>query len=458
MNLLSIILLSASLGVVPYPREVKMGETKIKTEYSGHIRYVYSAKMAPEAYELKIGRRGIAIKSSSPEGRFYAEKTLGQLSRNGHLYRGIIKDSPRYAWRGFMLDEARHFFGKEKVKEILDMMAEFKLNRFHWHLTDSQGWRVEIKALPQLTEIGGIGCETDKKSPAKFYTQEDIREIVQYASERHIEIIPEIDMPGHARAAVRSIPEIDGLQGTLNPGKELTYDVIRTILTELAVLFPGRYIHIGGDEVQNEKWITLPEVHALMQREGYSSVQQVQHYFGRRVAAIVISLGKEVLAWDDLAESGIKPSSIVLQWWRADHPEVFHKALDAGFRMVVCPHLPMYLDYCQEPGQKYGHRGRKQHFNTIRQIYEYKIEDSPLVLGIQANLWTEHVHNSERVDFMLYPRLFALAEQAWSENRDYEDFLHRLEYVYSWMDAQGFYYYDARDSSRHPEPACPNIR
>ena len=153
-----------------------------------------------------------------------------------------------------MLDEARHFFGVEKVKELLDMMADYKLNRFHWHLSDNQGWRIEIKAFPELTRIGAIGCDTDKNAPARFYTQDEIREIVRYAAERHIEVIPEIDMPGHARALVRSIPQIDGFNGTVNPGSEKTYEVIRTILTELSGLFPGRYLHIGGDEAPRSRW------------------------------------------------------------------------------------------------------------------------------------------------------------------------------------------------------------
>ena len=458
MNIFGIFLLSVTLWFVPAPREAHMGEQKIDEKYASSVRYVHSGKLGPEAYELKIGKKGIVIKSSSAAGRFYAEKTLGQLVRGDQLYLGKIKDSPRFTWRGFMLDEARHFFGVEKVKELLDMMADYKLNRFHWHLSDNQGWRIEIKAFPELTRIGAIGCDTDKNAPARFYTQDEIREIVRYAAERHIEVIPEIDMPGHARALVRSIPQIDGFNGTVNPGSEKTYEVIRTILTELSGLFPGRYLHIGGDEVQNKKWMDLPEVGALVKKEGYTSIQEVQNYFGRRVGAIVTSLGKEVLAWDDLAGSGIASDSAVLQWWHSEQTELLKEAQEAGFRMVVCPTRPMYLDYCQEPGQKYGHKGRVQYFNTLRQLYEYTIEESPLVLGVQANLWTEHVHNSDRVDFMVYPRIFALAEQAWSVNRDFDDFLRRMEYVYSWMDSKGFYYYDARNPDRHPEPSCPNIK
>ena len=454
----SIIVLVAALGVVPAPKEAKMSGREFNKANISNVRYKNSVRLAGEAYVLKIGAKGITVRYSSEAGRFYAEKTLGQLARQERIFCGTIKDEPRFGWRGFMLDEARHFFGMEKVKEVLDVMAEFKLNRFHWHLTDNQGWRIEIKALPELTTVGAIGCETDKQAPARFYTQDEIREIVRYAAERHIEIIPEIDMPGHARAAVRSLPEIDGQNGTMNPGSERTYELVETILREVASLFPGRYIHIGGDEVLNKKWPDLPEVKDLMEREGFRSVQEVQDYFCRRVAAIVKSLGKEVLAWDDLAVSDVPAEGTVLQWWRANHPEFYHKAIDGGFRVVVCPHLPMYLDYCQEEWHQVGHIGRNRKTNTLKQIYCFPVEDNPLVLGVQANLWTEHVHNYERLDFMAYPRLIALAELAWSSKLDYDSFLARLESVYDWMDGKNLYYYDSRNPSRHPEPACPNIR
>ncbi len=459
MKILSLlVIILSSLSVLPAPKEVRISDCVFDKGYAGNIRYVESKKIASEGYELVIRRKRIKIRYSTPAGRFYAEKTLEQLLRNGEMYTGIIRDEPHFGWRGFMLDEARHFMGKDKVMELLDMMAEYKLNRFHWHLTDNQGWRIEIKAYPELIAIGAIGCETDRQAPAAFYSQDDIREIINYASSRHIEIIPEIDMPGHASALVRSIKGIDGRNGTLNPGSERTYEVLTDILREIAGLFPGRYIHIGGDEVLNKRWPELPEVVTLMEREGLDTVQDVQRYFERRVAGIVSSLGKQVLAWDDLMESGVPRENVVLQWWRADKPQLFEDGIRQGYRFVVCPHLPFYLDYCQDINHKIGHIGRKRYNNTLQQLYDFPVEDNPLVLGVQVNLWTEHVHNSDRVDFMVYPRIFALAELAWSWSRNYTDFLSRLEEVYSWMDKKHFYYYDARNPSRHPEPGCPNIK
>ena len=444
---------ATSVPVIPAPGEVLLTDKPADPASLSNVRYVKTPKMGAEAYALKIRKRGITIRYATDAGRFYAEKTLGQLSRNGGLCQGIIRDEPRFAWRGFMLDEARHFQGKEKVKELLDIMAEFKLNRFHWHLTDNEGWRLEIKSFPELTAVGAIGNRSDRQAAAQYETQEDIREIVQFAADRHIEISPEIDMPGHSGAIIRSIPELDGKKGTLNPGSERTYVVIEAILREVAGLFPGRYIHIGGDEVNKSKWPELPEVQELMKREGYQSTQEVQHYFGRRVTAIVTSLGKKAMGWDDLRTSGISPDDAVLHWWQTRfYEEKFQDDLRRGFHVVACPNIPMYFDYIQEEGHIHGFRPDLHFISKLKDIYEYQVEDNPLVVGVQANLWSELVHNSKRMDFMIYPRLFALSELAWSKERDFPDFQRRLEDVYPWMDNKGLYYYDARHPERHPEP------
>ena len=226
MKVFLFLLISIAANVTPRPESVQLSDNGPVLTSVGKIRYVRDASLAPESYEIKIRRRHVVVRSSDDAGRFYALKTLGQLERSGALRPGTVKDGPRYPWRGFLLDEARHFHGKEKVKQLLDVMAEYKLNRFHWHLCDNQGWRVEIKAYPELTTVGAVGCHSDSKAPAQFYTQEDIREIVAYAAERFIEVIPEIDMPGHAGAAVRSIPGIDGGANTFNPAVEETYTVL----------------------------------------------------------------------------------------------------------------------------------------------------------------------------------------------------------------------------------------
>ena len=241
MNLPLLLLLSAVVGVTPCPVSVDLSSKPFDQSRIDHVRYVRDDSLGPEAYEIRIRRRTIVIRSSDDAGRFYAYKTLGQLVRAGELHPGTIKDRPRFPWRGFLLDEARHFHGKERVKQLLDIMAEYKLNRFHWHLSDDQGWRIEIKAYPELTETGAIGCYSDSQAPAQYYTQEDIKEIVAYAAERFIEVIPEIDMPGHSGAATRSIPGIRGGGGTLNPACEETYTVLGAVIRDLSMLFPGRW-------------------------------------------------------------------------------------------------------------------------------------------------------------------------------------------------------------------------
>ena len=456
MNILAIFLLTAGF-VIPQPQTVKTTDKVFDKSRIENVIYKDVKGMPEEAYELQIKNRSVVIRSSSPSGRFYAEKTLEQLAGAEQLHCMTIKDAPRFEWRGFMLDEARHFFGKEKVKQLLDLMARYKLNRFHWHLSDSQGWRVEIKAFPELCEIGAVGCYTDRNAPARYYTQDDIREIVAYAAERHIEVIPEIDMPGHARAAVKSIPAVDGKRGTFNPGSEKTYQVLGTIIKELAGLFPGRYLHIGGDEVENKDWPTLPEVKDLMTREKLQNIAEVQAYFGRRMADTVSFYGKQMVGWDDMLDSGTPADGKVLHWWRTKHPEYFTGGLEKGFKMVVCPNLPFYLDYIQSAEDKVGHGGKKKSVNTLQAIYGFKIEDNPFTIGAQVNLWTELVGDGQRLDYMVFPRLLALAELSWTraENMDYQDFLERLYNEYEYMDSIGIYYYDMRNPSAHPEPAGP---
>ena len=354
-----------------------------------------------------------------------------------------------------MLDEARHFHGTKQVKAILDMMARYKLNRFHWHLSDEQGWRIEIKAFPELCEIAAIGCHTDPKAPARFYTQDQIREILEYAAERHIEVIPEIDMPGHATAFTRAFPDLDGGNRTINPGNEKTYDVLTTIMKEVDELFTGRYIHIGGDEVDKSGWGRLPEVKDLMARENIDDINDVQNYFGRRLCDIVLgSTDKEIMAWDDLLDSGTSPDKKIIYWWRTRRPEYLDMGLEKGFRMIVSPERPFYLDYIQDINDVQGHEADIKSVNDIKDIYEYHISDNPLIIGTQSNLWTERVCTSNRLEYMVFPRLIALAERAWTyqKNMDYDGFMKRMEKEFEYLDSMGIYYYDYRNPERHPEP------
>ena len=452
--LCGIIDVSARVPVIPAPVSADMTETVFNKKKIGRISFVEDENLPAEAYELQIKERKIIVKASDDAGRFYALQTLDQLSESDVMYCGVIKDAPRYEWRGFMLDEARHFFGKEQVKELLDMMARYKLNRFHWHLSDDQGWRIEIKAYPELCSIGGVGCYSDSNAPARFYTQDEIREIVEYAAERHIEVIPEIDMPGHATAFTKVFPNLNAGHRTVNPAKEELYTVLETIMKELSELFPGRYIHIGGDEVSTRGWRECPDIPDYMARENIGSYDDIQKNFERRLLDIVSSTGKVAIAWDDVINSGMDNKRSVLQWWRADHPESFDKCLELGYRTIVSPYDPFYLDYIQDEKCKEGHLVWECYVNSLQDIYEYKLNENPLVMGVQANLWTERVRTGERIDYMIFPRLIAIAEKAWTtqENINYKGFLERLKKEYLYLDSINVYYYDFRDFGHHPEP------
>ena len=460
--LLSVMLFSACsqinteicLPIIPYPQSVEMTDAEFDKANIGNVKYENVAGMPSEAYELQIKRNRIIIRSSDDAGRFYAEQTLKQLAEAEIMYCGTITDKPRYEWRGFMLDEARHFFGKEQVKELLDMMARYKLNRFHWHLADDQGWRVEIKAYPELCIIGAIGCESDPSAPARFYTQDEIREILAYAAERHIEVIPEIDMPGHATAFTNSFPQLTAGYRTVNPAKEELYDVLGTIMKELAELFPGRYIHIGGDEVSTRGWEELPEMEAFMKENDIASYSEIQKYFEHRYTDIVVKNGKKAIAWDDVISGDLDKENTILQWWRADHPESLEKCIEIGYRTIICPYDPFYMDYIQDIRCKEGHLVWVSYVNAIEEIYNFDIKDSPLVMGVQGNLWTERVITGERIDYMIFPRLIAVAERGWTnqENLDYTKFISRLENEYRYLDSKNVYYYDINDFEHHPEP------
>lgn len=444
----------AGVNVIPYPQSVEMTETVFNKKYLDKVKFVKSEDLPAEAYELQIRKNKIVILASDEAGRFYALQTLKQLADADIMYCGVIKDEPRYEWRGFMLDEARHFFGMEKVKELLDLMARYKLNRFHWHLSDNQGWRIEIKAYPQLCEIAAVGNNSDGNAPAKFYTQDEVREIIAYAAERHIEVIPEIDMPGHATAFVKAFPELDGGHRTVNVANPKLYEVLETIMKELADLFPGRYLHIGGDEVSRRGWESLPEMPEFMAKNGIASYHDIQKYFEVRLSDIVAKTGKLSIAWDDVINGDMNTENTLLQWWQSDRPGNLEKSLEYGYKTIICPWGSFYLDYVQDIRCKEGHLVWEKCVNDMRGIYEYKFEDNPLIIGAQGNLWTERVRTSDRLDYMIFPRLITLAEKSWTreENLNYENYLKRLENEYMFLDSIGVYYYDFRDFDVHPEP------
>ncbi|BDD09446.1 beta-hexosaminidase [Fulvitalea axinellae] len=441
-----------------------------------------------EAYRLDIKRNKIEIRTSSLGGAVYAFETLKQLFppvvMSGKVQENVkwrvpavsINDFPGYGWRGYMLDASRHFFTVEQVKKVLDFMAELKLNRFHWHLTDDQGWRVEIKSLPNLTEYGAwrVGyINTDERKSewwgrpvqkkdelAKYggyYSQDQIREIVRYAKERNIEVIPEVDFPGHAQAAVASYPEIGCVDkqeyvatggvarnNTMNPGKKETYDFVRKVIVELTELFPYEYIHIGGDECNKDQWKKDPFVAKLMKTESLEDMDAVQSYFLKEVEKIVNSHGKKMMGWDEILDGGLAPNATVMSW-RGTVGGM--KSVKMGHDVVMSPNSACYLDLkqgqdSQEPNLGYGHLFLSDSYNYKLVPDTLNSEEAKRILGIQANMWTESITDWGKLTYMTFPRLHAIAEKGWTNEKrqSWDGFVNRLRTHMKRMDVSRIRY------------------
>lgn len=431
-----------------------------------------SLDLDKEAYQLKITPDTILLKAASEAGLFHAKEALMQLARfgKGNVKCCVINDAPAFQWRGFMLDESRHFFGKEKVKQYLDIMASLRLNVFHWHLTDENGWRIEIKKYPKLTQIGAKGNWHDPEAAPVFYTQEDIREIVAYAADRHIMVVPEFDMPGHAIAVCKAYPEYSGggegrwEHFTFHPCKEETYRFIGEVLDELVQLFPSPYIHIGGDEVHygNQSWFTDPQIQQFIQEKKLVDEKGLEYYFLRRAADLVAARGKTMIGWDEIVDAGISPDKAIVMWWRHDRKYQLLKALEQGYRVVMTPRRPFYADFVQHATHKVGRRWNG--YNPLEDVYRFPESVSYLfkgyekqVLGMQMCLWTERVADVNRLDFMTFPRLIALAEAAWTPMKEKECsmFLERLPVFLKYLDEKGINYFNPFRPLEQKEPGAP---
>ena len=416
-------------------------ELGLKSGGRGHSRIRLSLVPAtrianPEAYDLRAAANEVVIEASDSRGLFYGAQTLRQLvtaaSRSRSIPKVEINDSPRFRWRGLLIDLGRHFFGKQALFKIIDEMAFYKLNVLKLHLTDYEGWRLEIPAYPKLTQVGSL---VDGKP--QYLTTADVGEIVRYASERHIMVVPEIEMPGHAGAAARSYPEFfDKEGGAFNPANPKTYDFVRGVLTEVARLFPAPYIDFAGDEVGDETWKGMADVDRLKAEQGLKTTKDVQAYFGRKVVGIIERLGKRPMAWDDQVEADVA-RNVVIQWWRRDRPDVLADAAKKGHELVISPADQLYFDYHQgegEPGAPWeGNKGGPQ---SIAKMLAWEPvpdsftpEESARVLGIEACVWTEFIATERYLQFMTFPRLLALAEVAWRPKgpRDEPEFSKRLE-------------------------------
>ena len=434
---------------------------------------ISDADIHPEGYVLEVKPEIVTVSASTATGLFYGLQSLLQLmkpdERGGWTVPAVtVKDSPRFGYRGFMIDVSRHFRPKEFVKKQIDAMARYKLNRLHLHLTDAAGWRIEIKRYPKLTTVGARGVWEDSTTAPQFYTQEEIREVIRYAADRNIMVVPEIDMPGHACAAGRAYPEISsGGKGrwkdfTFNPAKEETYQFLSNILTEVAALFPSPYIHIGGGEGHygNQVWFTDPQIQAFIREKGLADEVELEHYFMRRMVDSIVSKGKTVIAWDEIVDAGISPDKAVVMWWRHDKPAQLRKALDGGYRILLTPRLPLYFDFVEHPKHVYG---RHDAYTTLESVFRFTDTLAPMwkgregqILGLQANMWTERIADERRLDYMTFPRLVAAAEVADPDQKDYNRFLKKLPVYLHDLDRLGIYYYDPFDPARRPEPWGPD--
>ena len=340
-----------------------------------------------ESYQLSVTDKQVDISASDPAGLFYGVQTLLQmfppdvyakepkLLGPGELsITGVdIVDRPRFAWRGLMIDVSRHFFSKEQLIKTIDAMAIHKLNVLHLHLTDDPGWRIEIDQYPKLIDVGAVGDMTNPEGPERlYYSKDEIREIVAYAGQRNIMVVPEIEMPGHSIAAAKAYPEFFDGYMTYNPGNEQTYEFVRNILTEVMELFPSGYLHFGGDEVRNHRWAELPEISTFMQKHGYTDLHEVEGHFDRFVADFIVEQGYTPIGWDEIVNFDVNPATVV-QWWLHLRPEALDLAIKKGHRVIISPTNYLYFDYPNHVGEAGAPwEGNDNGANSVELIYQWE--------------------------------------------------------------------------------------
>ncbi|MFS0490438.1 beta-N-acetylhexosaminidase [Leadbetterella byssophila] len=432
---------------------------KVQAKRENQIQVTVDYSLPQEAYTLDISSDKILIKASGYSGFFYAVQTLIQavpVDRSTRLVQIPalwIKDAPRFAYRGVMLDVARHFYSVEYIKRLLDVISAFKLNTFHWHLTDDQGWRIEIKKYPKLTEIGSIRKRTllghteeagyEEKPYGGFYTQDQIREVVKYAASKNITVIPEIEMPGHAKAALAAYPELGctggpyevwtgwGVEENIFCPTEQTFQFLEGVLEEVVDLFPSAYIHIGGDEAPKVTWKQSAYCQDLIKREGLKDENELQSYFIKRISTFLVSKGRRIIGWDEIMEGGTPECATVMSWRGTEHG---YKAAKEGHKVIMSPTSHFYLDYYQGPKEMEPLANGS--LLPLEKVYSFDLEEAENILGVQGNLWTEYIRTEAQVEYMLFPRILAVAELGWSKKKTgYSDFALRVyERLKQWPD------------------------
>ncbi len=456
---------------------LKLSKSRKATPVKGAI-FLTSRDADPslgdEGYELSVTKDGVLVRAPHPAGLFYGVQTLRQLlppeihsaqkssTVSWSLPCVTVRDRPRFAWRGLHFDPARHFFDKERIKQYIDYLAMHKLNTMHVHFTDDQGWRIEIKKYPKLTEIGAWREESidinkvyDGTPHGGFFTQDDIRELIAYAESRFVTIVPEIELPGHAQAAAASYPWLSCTGGPhkvwtrwgISPnvfcgGNEETLVFLENVLTEVADLFPSTYIHIGGDECPKKNWEECAKCQQRIKDENLKDESELQSYVTRRMERLLNAKGKRLIGWDEILEGGLAPNATVMSW-RGTEGGI--AAAKAGHDVVMNPHSETYFNYKEVPGDGPGHNGNL----PLKRVYAFEplpdaltAEQQKHILGAQACLWTEYIPTWADVQFLIFPRASAIAEVVWSPraNRDWLDFRGRLDTQYKRYDAMGVNY------------------
>lgn len=431
-----------------------------------------------EGYTLDVAPDGVTVKAKTAQGLFYGMQSFLQLLpaeiESPSVVSGMawtapavaIKDEPRYAYRGFMLDPCRHFIPVENVKKQLDVMSLFKVNRMHWHLTDDQGWRIEIKKYPLLTEIGSKRIDGEGTEYGGFYTQEEIKDIVQYAADRFITVVPEIELPGHELAAISAYPYLSCKGDSITPrviwgvedivmcaGKEEPFEFMEDVFEEVVALFPSEYVHIGGDECPKTSWKNCPLCQKRIREEGlkadahHSAEEKLQSYFVQRMEKVLAKHGKKIIGWDEILEGGLAPTAAVMSW-RGEEGGIAAASMD--HEVIMTPGSQgMYLDQYQgdpkiEPVTIGG-------MATLEKVYGYnptpdtlvKIGKDQFVKGVQCNLWSEYMYNTDLMEYRMYPRILALSEIAWTpvDRKDYKDFERRIAGALVRLDGHGVNYH-----------------
>ena len=426
---------------------------------------------SPEGYVLSASKNGVTVEATTGAGLFYGVQTLLQMTKDANkVALGTITDEPRFEYRGMMLDVSRHFFGLDFVKKQIDAMAYYKLNRLHIHLTDAAGWRIEIKKYPRLTNFAAwrshanwkdwwngdrqYANEGDENAHGGYFTQDQCREIVAYAQKHYITVIPEIEMPSHSEEVLTAYPELSCThvpykQADFCVGNEKTFEFLENVLLEVMEIFPSEYIHVGGDEASKQSWKTCPLCQARMKKEGLKDVDELQSYLIERMEKFLNKHGRNLLGWDEILEGGLAPNATVMSWRGV---EGGLKAIEGGHRAIMTPGAYCYFDSYQDaPHTQSEAIGG---YLPLKKVYSYDPipetftpEQAKLMYGVQANLWAEYIPTPEHLEYMIYPRILALAEVAWSAvaNKNYEDFHGRALKAVDELRAKGYNTFDLKN-------------